>query len=219
MYKAAIFDLDGTIADTVVSIAVACNKVLALCGLEERPVKEYNYYAGDGVDTLIRRALIAAGDTKCIHYEKALPLYQKIFEEYCTYEVKVFDDMKETLNQMKSLGIKLAVLTNKPHNRAITVVESLYGKGYFDYILGQQQGIGKKPDPEGAFVVASKLLVEPSECIYVGDTNVDMQTGNAAKMFTIGVLWGFRDRQELEDNHAHAIVQKPKELMELIRRG
>lgn len=217
MYKAAIFDLDGTIADTVMSIAVACNKVLIECGLEERPVKEYNYFAGDGVYTLIQRALIAAGDTECINYEKALALYEIIFEEYCTYEVKAFDDMKETLDQMKSIGLKLAVFTNKPHDRAITVVESLYGKEYFDFILGQQEGIIKKPDPEGAFIIASKLLVKPEECIYVGDTNVDMQTGNAAGMYTVGVLWGFRDRQELQDNHAHLIIEEPKELLEILR--
>ncbi|ROR31389.1 phosphoglycolate phosphatase [Mobilisporobacter senegalensis] len=219
MYKAAIFDLDGTIADTVISIAVACNKALVKCGLMERPIEEYNYYAGDGVDTLVKRALYAAGDKEYIHYDTALVLYKEIFEEYCTYEVKAYDDMKETLEYMKSKGMKLAVLTNKPHDRAVTVVESLYGKDLFDYILGQQEGIAKKPDPEGALLVASKLSVNPLECIYVGDTNVDMQTGNASGMYTVGVLWGFRDRKELEENHAHVIIKNPRELKELILRG
>lgn len=216
MYKAAIFDLDGTIADTVLSIAVSCNKALEECGLVKRAVEEYNYYAGDGADTLVKRALAAAGDETLIHYEKAYLSYQKYFEQYCTYEVKPFEGMKETLDDMKSLGMKIAVFTNKPHKRAITVVEELYGKGYFDLILGQQEGFLKKPDPKGALWIANNFSVEPSNCIYVGDTNVDMQTGNAAGMYTVGVLWGFRDRQELMDNNAHALVQHPQELMNLI---
>lgn len=216
MYKAAIFDLDGTIADTIESIAVSSNEVLKLCGLQPRPVEEYNYYAGDGADTLIRRALAAAGDKKGINFEMAYTKYQEIFEKDCTFKVKIFDGMKETLDYMKSLGMKLAVVTNKPHLRAITVVETLYGQGYFEFIIGQQSGIKKKPDPEGTLLAASKLGVKPLECIYVGDTNVDMQTGNAAGMFTIGVLWGFRERQELIDNKAHALAESPKELIDLV---
>lgn len=215
-YKAAIFDLDGTLADTVKSIAVSCNKVLTACGLRERPVEEYNYYAGDGVNELIKRALHAAGDKECIHYDKALALYKVIFEEYCTYQVKAYDNMKETLEYMKDKGIRIAVLTNKPHDRGITVVESLYGKGFFDDILGQQEGIPRKPDPKGALILASRFNVKPSECIYVGDTNVDMQTGNGAGMCTVGVLWGFRGRKELEENHAQIIIGRPEELKDLV---
>ena len=117
-YKAAIFDLDGTLADTVKSIAVSCNKVLTACGLRERPVEEYNYYAGDGVNELIKRALHAAGDKECIHYDKALALYKVIFEEYCTYQVKAYDNMKETLNLPQHIiPIGMVVVGNKVQDR------------------------------------------------------------------------------------------------------
>ena len=143
-YKAAIFDLDGTLVDSIKSIAVSCNKVLKACGLKERPEEEYNYHAGDGAAVLIKRALYAAGDKDCIHYEKAFALYKEIFEEYCTYQVRPYEHMKETLAYMKDQGMKIAVLTNKPHERGITVVESLYGKNFFDDNLGQHEGIPRK---------------------------------------------------------------------------
>lgn len=216
MYKVAIFDLDGTIADTVVSIATACNMALEDCGLQGRPVEEYNYYAGDGVQVLVERALNAAGDTKGEHLKKAIERYEYYFEEYCTYKVKPYEGIVETLEYMKNIGMKIAVLTNKPHKRAVTVVETVFGKGYFNLILGQQEDLSKKPNPEGAFIIASNFAVQPKECLYIGDTNVDMQTGNAAGMYTIGVLWGFRTKEELIEHNAHALVEYPKDLVQFI---
>ncbi len=216
MYKVAIFDLDGTIADTVVSIATACNMALEDCGLKGRPVEEYNYFAGDGVQVLVKRALEAAGDTKGEHMEQALERYNLHFEQYCTYEVRPYEGMIETLDYMKNIGMNIAVLTNKPHKRAVTVVETIFGKGYFNLILGQQEGLAKKPDPEGAHIIASNFMAHPSECIYIGDTNVDMETGNAAGMYTVGVLWGFREKEELIKHNAHALVENPKDLVQFI---
>ena len=216
MYKAAIFDLDGTLADTIESIAAACNKTLRECGLMEIETERYKYYAGDGADTLIVRALKAAGDTGLEHYDRAYREYKRFFELDCTYKVTVFDGMKETLDRMKEQGIKLAVVTNKPHDRAVTVVEYLFGAGYFDYILGEGRGFPKKPDPAGVLSAAAVLGAGAKECIYVGDTNVDMQTGKGAGMFTVGVLWGFRTKEELEENHADAVIGHPRELLQLL---
>lgn len=213
MYKAAIFDLDGTIADTIESIATAANKALTSCGLDTLQMEQYNYFAGDGADVLIRRSLAAAGDAEGVHFEEAFANYKEFFEYDCTYKVKVFDGMKEVLDQLKKEKVSIAVLSNKPHSRTITVVETLFGKDYFDFILGQQSSYERKPNPEGAYIVAKQLEVLPTECVYVGDTNVDMQTGTSAGMFTVGVLWGFRDREELEANHADAIIAEPKELL------
>lgn len=213
MYKAAIFDLDGTIADTIESIAIAANKTLTASGLKPLDTERYKYFAGDGADTLIRRTLAAAGDTEGVHFEQAYAIYKEFFEKDCTYKVKVFEGMKEVLDRLKTEKVSLAVLSNKPHDRTVTVVETLFGKEYFDFILGQQASYKRKPDPEGAYLVAKQLQVSPSECIYVGDTNVDMQTGTSAGMYTVGVLWGFREREELEANHADAIIAEPKELL------
>lgn len=218
MIKACIFDLDGTLADTVESIAVASNRALARVGLGPLPVPDYKYYAGDGAKTLIERALRAAGDEALDNFDQVYDVYSEFFEKDCTYKVTVFDGMRETLAGLKARGIKTAVLSNKPHARTLDVIHKLFGEGVFDRVQGQVETIKRKPDPSGALLIAGQLGVAPEECMYVGDTNVDMQTGNGAGMYTVGVLWGFRTRQELEMNRAHHIVGHPLELLDLADR-
>ena len=217
--KAAIFDLDGTIADTVESIAYATNVTLESLGLKKRPVEEYNYYAGDGADVLVMRALKAASENEEqaeALFLRAKDKYKEVFLEYCMYKVKPFDGMVELLGELKARGIKIGVLSNKPHDRAVDVVNELFGEGYFDLVCGQREGVPKKPDPSGARKMLEEFDVGPADCLYVGDTNVDMQTGKNTGMFTVGVLWGFRDREELENNHADAIIAHPHDLLEYI---
>lgn len=218
MIKACIFDLDGTLADTIESIAWSCNEALAVCGLGPLPVKDYQYYAGDGAKVLVERALKAAGDSQLKHFEKVYDVYSEFFRKDCTYKVSVFDGMFEALEAMKQKGIRLAVLSNKPHDRAVDVVNKLFGENYFDMVQGQTDSIPRKPSPAGALKIAEKFGVRPDQCMYVGDTNTDMQTGNAAGMYTIGVLWGFRTREELEENHAHDIAEHPAQLVSLLNR-
>lgn len=216
MYKAAIFDLDGTLTDTLESMAVAGNKTLESVGLEKRSVEEYKYFAGDGADTLVRRILVAAGDTECKLFDKAYNLYRKEFAIDCTYKVKPYDGIMDMVKQLKDKGIKLAILSNKPHARVVEVVYKFFGEGIFDIVQGQVDGVAKKPDPQGAILIAQKLGVQVDECIYVGDTDVDMKTGKSADMYTVGVLWGFREEEELKVNGADKIVSKPSEIIELI---
>lgn len=216
MYKAAIFDLDGTLADTLESMACAGNATIEALGYKARNIEEYRYFAGDGAAELVRRFMKAAGDENNVNFDKAYKIYQGFFEKDCTYKVKMYDGIKEMLDSLKNAGLKVAVLSNKPHERAIAVVEELFGKNYFDIIFGQQNGIRRKPDPEGAFIISDKLGIEPANTGYIGDTNVDMITGKRAGMFTIGVLWGFRDRKELEENSADAIAEKPKDIISLL---
>lgn len=216
MYKAAIFDLDGTLADTIESLASAGNDMLLQCGFSPLPKKDYCYFAGDGADILVRRALRAAGDETETQFEKAYQIYCNIFAKDCTYKVKAFDGMEEVLWNLKRKNIKLGVLTNKPHKSAVKVVETLYGKQLFDCIVGQIEGLPKKPDCTGALKLAEKFQSKPEECLYIGDTNVDMKTGKCAGMYTVGVLWGFRTRKELEENHADIIIEKPDKLLTLL---
>lgn len=216
MYKGMIFDLDGTLADTLESIGTATNKVLENCGLPKQPMESYKYFAGDGADTLIRRALTAAGDEDNRWFEKAYAEYKVVFQKDCTYKVKPYEGIIEMLREVKKQGIKLAVVSNKPHARTQEVVEKLFGNDIFDVVIGQREGIAKKPDPVGALEAAGKLGLLPEECMYIGDTNVDMETGHRAGMFTVGVLWGFRDRAELEAGHADAIAAEPGELESLV---
>lgn len=212
MYKACILDIDGTLLDSVESIAYVANQVLTTYGLTPQPVEAFKYFAGDGADELMKRALTAAGDLELAHYDEGRALYRAIFAKDPLYHVTAFDGMIETLAKLKENGVHLAVLSNKPHPAAVKAIEAIYGKDCFDIILGQREGMKRKPSPEGAWMIAENFGVKPEECMYVGDTNTDMQTGKAAGMYTIGVTWGFRDREELEENHADIIIDHPTEL-------
>ena len=215
MFKACIFDLDGTLADSVESLAHCTNLALKAVGLAPNPVYMYKKFAGDGAKVMVERSLIAAGDTELKFYEKAKSVHKEMYEKYSMYKVKVFDGIMELTKTLKQNNIKIAVLTNKPHERAIDVVTALFGENYFDAIFGQCDDYKRKPSPEGALLIADKFNVTPSQCIYLGDTNTDMQTGKSAGMFTVGVTWGFRDKQELIDNNADYIIDTPMQLMKL----
>lgn len=213
MKKVCIFDLDGTLADTVESIAHAVNQGLEHFGYQRRPVKEYRYYAGDGLNTAFQRALYQAGDTKGRCLEEGIPLVRRWLAQDPLYRVKLYPGIVETLAEIKKLGVSLAVLSNKPHPQAVQVTESLFGKSCFDKIQGQIEGVPKKPDPAGACKIAQDLDAEPKSCLYIGDTNTDMLTGRRAGMYTIGVTWGFREQKELEESGADRIIHKPEELL------
>lgn len=215
-YKIWILDLDGTAADTVESIANSANIALKSVGLPAQPVDYYKKFAGDGQFELIQRALISAGDEKLKFYDRVLARYVEEFKTGCTYKVKPYEGLREVLEKAKKSQIKLAILSNKRHNNVLSVVEAAYGEGFFDWVQGQTDDIPKKPSPEGVLFILSKFGLKPEECLYIGDTNVDMQTGNNAGCDALGVTWGFRDRQELEDNNATFIIDEPKGLLEFL---
>lgn len=217
MYKACVFDLDGTLADTVEALAYTTNLMLEKYGLGPIPVKMYYQFVGDGYKKQVERALIYAGDQELVHYEDALHTYMDIFEKTCLYHVKAYDGMEKTLSVLKKRGRKLAVFSNKPHGQTIDTVEGIFGKDVFDVIRGQQETVPKKPDPAGALLVAKELGVLPSECLYLGDTNTDMKTGKNAGMNVVGVLWGFRDREELEAFSPQYLIEKPEEILAIIK--
>lgn len=213
--KACIFDLDGTLCDTLESMAVTTNQCIEPLGYASLPAENFKYYAGDGAKTLVERALLEAGDEKLEHLEDVFQKYKAIFDRDCTYKVTIYDGIMETLKTLKANGMKLAVLSNKPHEQTKKVIAHFFGTDLFDKVQGQQEGIEKKPDPAGALAIAEAFGLHPEECMYIGDTNVDMMTGNRAGMFTVGVLWGFRTKDELLANHAHALAEKPADLIHL----
>lgn len=217
MYKVCIFDLDGTTADTVESIAFVSNQVLEHFGLNPQPADAFRYFAGDGGDVLMERCFRASGGDTA-HLKEAQQMYREVFARNPLHLVKPIRGMQEILTELKRRGMKLAVLSNKPHEAAVPAVHGLFGETLFDLVQGQTSGVPRKPDPAGALAIAEQLGASPEECVYVGDTNTDMQTGKAAGMFTVGVLWGFRDREELESNHADCIVKQPEQLLKICLR-
>ncbi len=216
MKRAVIFDLDGTLSDSIASIKYCGDRSMEPFGFGPFSVEQYKYFIGDGAANLVKRALAAGGDVELVHFKEAFELYKKYFAADCMYGVKPYGGIKELLAALKERGVKIAVLSNKPHAETIRVVEELFGEGYFDAMQGQQEGMEIKPSPAGALRIMEQLHVAPEEVLYLGDTATDMKTGKSAGAFTLGALWGFRERKELEEGGADAIIGHPGELLEYL---
>ena len=213
MKKAVIFDLDGTLADTIASITYCGNLALSRFGLSSFGEEDYKHFVGDGAAMLIRRALLAAGDERLEHFDEVYETYLEIFAKDCMYQVKPYEGICALLEELKRLSVRIAVLSNKPDTDSRRVVDELFGKGYFDFVQGQRADIPRKPDPAGVYRIMEAFVLPAGDFLYVGDSGVDMKTGRAAGIFTVGVLWGFRDRKELVENGADAVISKPLELL------
>lgn len=214
MIKAAIFDLDGTLADTLESMAYVANTIMRRFGLKEMPVDNFRYYCGEGANMLMRRCLKDAGDPELTRFDEGQRLYREMFAADPMYKVTHYPGMPETLKELKKRGVRLAVCSNKPHAAAVKVIAQMFGDD-FDLVIGQSDAIRRKPAPDGPLKVAGEFGVRPEECMYVGDTRTDMLTGKAAGMFTVGALWGFRDRDELMSSGADIIAERPADLLKI----
>lgn len=216
MYKCCVFDLDGTVADTIESIAYTANKTLDVYHLAPIVTDVYYKIIGDGYKKLIERALIYAGDKKLIYYEDALVTYLDFFQEYSTYNIKPYAGILSSLDYLRANNIKLAILSNKPHRETQRVVRYLFDDNAFDIIVGNQENVPKKPDKAGLMNILNEFKLEPKDCLYFGDTNTDMQTGKNAGVDTVGVTWGFRDRAELEAFAPKYMIDRPIQIIQLI---
>jgi phosphoglycolate phosphatase len=217
MYQCCIFDLDGTLLNTLEALSYCTNHVVEPYGLGRIPTEEFKWMVGDGYRNQMKRALTYLGDDKLTYFEETCKNYIEFFGKHCLHEVKPYDGIVETLQELKDKGMKLAVLSNKPNQQTIDNVKAIFGEEMFDFIAGQVDGVPIKPDPGGALRIAKQFDVAPEACLYIGDTNTDMKTGKAAGMCTIGVLWGFREREELEAFHPAAIVEHPSEIVKWIQ--
>lgn len=211
MRKACIFDLDGTLAFTLDSMASVANELLTEYGLAPQPTDKFRYYCGDGADMLIRRCLADAGDPKLHYFPEICAKYRERFDENPLYKVEVYPHLKDSLEALKRAGVKMAVCSNKPHIASVKVVQALFGD-FFDVVIGQSDRIRRKPFPDEPLEAAKIMGVLPEECMYFGDTGTDMQTGKAAGMLTAGVLWGYRDKEELLKNGADLLIEKPEDI-------
>lgn len=214
MKKAVIFDLDGTLADSLDSILYSVNQTMDDFGLAHINREECKQFVGDGAEKLIERCLLHAGKENVTKLETVYKVYKDYFAEHFLYKVEPYEGIRELLAVLKQKGVKLAVLSNKAHERTTVLIETVFGKGCFDEVAGLKPHIDRKPSPEGVFEICRKLQLEPQEVIYVGDTSTDMKTGKGAGCFTVGVLWGFREETELREHHADAIISTPQELLD-----
>ncbi len=216
MIKLCIFDLDGTVLDTVGTIAYYANGALEKHGIEPIEKKQYNFLAGKGVSNLVRGMLEYRGCYSEALFARVFADYNEAYNKDVTKGTAVFEGLREILDALKSRGIRLAIVSNKPDFAAQTVVNKLYGEGYFDFVTGQKSGGVLKPDPTEVLNVMRVFGVGREACVYVGDTGVDMQTGRNAGLFTVGVLWGFRGREELLRDGADVLAENPQELYDCI---
>ena len=217
MYKACIFDLDGTLTDTLESLTYSVNATLRELGLGQITPEQCKAFVGHGARRLIEDSLKAAGDENAERIEEGMETYGRIFKENCTYKVAPYDGIVPMLEALKSAGIRLAVLSNKPHVQTQDVVATFFEPDVFIVVQGQQAHIPRKPDPAGVYQVLDALGVSKEECLYIGDSDVDMDTGKAAGVDTIGVPWGFRTKEVLEAHQATYIVEKPEEIISIVK--
>lgn len=216
MKKAVIFDLDGTLSDSIASIKYSADMALGEFGYGPFTEEQYKYFVGDGAANLIRRALEAGGDIKLACFEKVFARYQEIFKVYCMYQVKPYEGIRELLAALKEKGVKLAVLSNKPHANTLDVIAAMFGKDCFDVVQGQTKGLAIKPSPEGVFRILEEWNLTAGDILYLGDTATDMKTGKGAGAFTVGALWGFREREELAAGGADALIDHPLQLLKYL---
>ncbi len=210
-YKGLIFDLDGTLLDTLQDLAEAANATLAHFGFPVHPVDSYRYFVGEGLHTLVKRILPDSATETDI--EKLMEKFGEIYATNWNANSGPYPGILDMLQALSNAGMQLAVLSNKPHEFTKICVDTLLPESSFSFVYGKRDGIARKPDPVGALEIAAKMNLSVEEILYVGDTATDMQTGNRAGMKTIGVEWGFRKREELEENKAWKIASTPSEVV------
>lgn len=214
--KACIFDLDGTLTNTLESMTYSVNLTLEEMGLSKITKDQCRLFVGNGARVLIEKSLKAAGDTDASRIEEGMEIYGRIFDRNCTYHVTPYEGILEMLKALKDKGIHLAVLSNKPDRQTVKVVKAIFGEELFDYAQGQKEGIRRKPEPDGVWYLMEQMHVSKEECLYIGDSEVDAATGRNAGLKTIGVLWGFRDRKTLETAGADDLIDRPDELLQFV---
>ena len=214
--KACIFDLDGTLTNTLESMTYSVNLTLKEMGLSQITKDQCRMFVGNGARVLIEESLKVSGDPKASRIEEGMKIYGRIFDQNCTYHVTLYEGIQEMLKALKDRGIHLAVLSNKPDRQTVKVVKEIFGDNIFDYAQGQKDGIRRKPEPDGVWYLMEQMQVSKEECLYIGDSEVDAATGKNAGLKTIGVLWGFRDRKTLETAGADDLIDRPDELLQFV---
>ncbi|OHD59705.1 MAG: HAD family hydrolase [Spirochaetes bacterium GWF1_49_6] len=218
-YRAVLFDLDGTLLDTLDDLADSMNAALASMGYPGHARDEYRYFVGDGVRALAERVLPEAAREPGI-IAKCLGAMEKEYDRRWDNKTRPYDGIPELLDHLTGMHIKIAILSNKPNGFTLAVVKKLLSRWDFDKVYGAgPPGIPVKPDPSGAIRIASELDIPPREFLYLGDTNTDMRTAISAGMFPVGAAWGFRTRAELEAAGAMAIADRPSDLLRILTAG
>ena len=212
-YNTVIFDLDGTLIDTLEDLKNSVNYTLSLKGFPERSLDEVRRFVGNGIAKLVSRALPEIADEET--FRECLGIFRKHYTEHSLDLTAPYSGIAEMLDELKKAGVKTAVVTNKTEDAAAGIINHFFS-GTIDIVIGQTEGLAPKPAPDGVFLAAGRLESVLEDCIYVGDSEVVCATARNAGLPVIGCTWGFRSRQVLENEKADYIIDSPAEIPGII---
>lgn len=213
MYKLAIFDMDGTILNTIDDLTEAGNVICKKYGFPLHTSEEFRFFVGNGIPKMVKRAL--PSDISDDLYKKCLEEYIEYYKNHCAEKTAPYKGINECIKNLRDAGIKIAVNTNKVESAAIDLCNT-YFPSLFDIISGSRPGVPPKPAPDGIFEILSRAGIKSEEACYIGDSDVDLQTGINSGLAFIGVDWGFRGRDFLLEHGAKCVVMNTLELEKVI---
>ncbi len=213
MFKLCVFDMDGTVVDTIGDISAAMNRSLTAMGYKTHTEEAYCQMIGDGMAVLCKRAIPDATETEI---ERLISLYKKDYLENCCVNSVLYDGIIDVVKELKKSGVICAILSNKPHNQVMEISDKLFDKDLFDEILGKTDVFPPKPAPDSLLYIMGKYKVKVDETAYIGDSNVDIRLGKSVGVYSVGVAWGFRGEEELKGENADAIAYNSEELLDIL---
>jgi len=213
--RAVLFDLDGTLLDSLADIALAANAVLGDLDQPTHPLEAYRHFIGDGVAMLFRRAL-PVDQLEVALVDRCVADFRGAYAESWDVRTRPYDGIPELLDALTARGVALAILSNKPDDFTHKCAQRFLDRWPFRAVIGQREGVLPKPDPAGAIEVARRLAIPADQFLYLGDTAVDMQTAARSGMRPIGAAWGFRPAEELWSGGAAAVIEHPGELLAIL---
>jgi len=217
-YRVVVFDLDGTLLDTLQDLADSMNAALAHLGFPTHDVDAYRYFVGEGAGVMAQRALPDDRDDDNT-VRRCLAAMREEYSKRWRDKTRPYPGIPRLLDRLMELEVRLTVLSNKPDDFTKLMVAELLPEWRFDLVLGQREGIARKPDPAGAFEIARELGIACEAFAYLGDSGTDMITASGAGMLAVGALWGFRTEDELRGNGAKFVIHRPEELLSIVSPG
>jgi phosphoglycolate phosphatase len=215
-YHAILFDLDGTLLDTLQDIADSMNEALKKHGLPGYPAESYKKFVGGGLELLVRRVLPENIDADSMFRL----LMKQMQDEYSTrwrVNTRLYPGIRQMLDCLTEKGLRLSILSNKPDDFTQKIYAHYLGKWNFEIVRGAGDALPRKPDPAAALWIAERMRLAPAEFVYLGDSSTDMKTAVAAGMRPIGALWGFREADELLESGAERLIARPEEMLEVLK--
>lgn len=212
-YKAVIFDLDGTLLNTLEDLTDAVNHVMRQFNYPEHTIEEIRSFVGNGIKLLIERSLPDGKDNP--EFDKVFSEFKSYYTSHCQIKTRPYDGIMELISSLKEQGYKLAIVSNK-NQSAVTELNNIYFSDYISTAIGEKEGVRKKPAPDTVIKALNELGISSDDAVYVGDSDVDRETAKNSDMDCISVTWGFRDRKLLESLKPYAIIDKPDELLNYV---